>query len=231
MKRFVAESHIARMLIVDMRAHMFFATRHYPLTKTAALSAARLCWEALSLHEPVGIIVIPLPEIIQPRRGRTHILRILSCLEDSYRLLMSRPQNLPSALEPAAAVENAAMRLYRGDEICVISDFGEPDAALAAVASNFSEIRKLCALIIEDAILFTPLPGGRYPMQHIDGSGRYIATIPSGEDKDKDKDRDNIQPVRIAAEIRQALQIKLARSGWKTYRMSAADFLPSDLRA
>jgi hypothetical protein len=37
--------------------------------------------------------------------------------------------------------------------------------------------------------------------------------------------------VRIAAEIRQALQIKLARSGWKTYRMSAADFLPSDLHA
>jgi hypothetical protein len=70
-------------------------------------------------------------------------------------------------------------------------------------------------------------------MQHTDGSGRYIATIPSGEDKDKDKDkdRDNKQPVRIAAEIRQALQIKLARSGWKTYRMSAADFLPSDLHA
>jgi hypothetical protein len=225
MKRFVAESHIARMLIVDMRAHMFFATRHYPLAKTAALSAARLCWEALSLHEPVGLIVLPLPEIIQPRRGRSHIFRILNCLEESYRLLMSRPQDIPSAWEPAAAVENAAMRLYRGDEICVISDFGEADAALAAAAANFSEIRKLCALIIEDAIFFRPLPGGRYPLQQIDGSGRYNATIPSGEDKDKE------QPMRIAAEIRQALQLKLARAGWKTYRMSAADFLPRDPHA
>jgi hypothetical protein len=115
------------------------------------------------------------------------------------------------------------MRLYRGDEICVISDFGEADAALAAAAANFSEIRKLCALIIEDAIFFRPLPGGRYPLQQIDGSGRYNAAIAPGDDDE--------QAVQISAEIRRALQLKLARSGWKTYRMSGADFLPRDLRA
>ena len=84
MKRFVAESHLARMLIVDMRSHMFFATRGYPLAKAAALSAARFCWEAFSLQEPVGLIVVPGSEITQLRRGKNHVLQILGRLEESY---------------------------------------------------------------------------------------------------------------------------------------------------
>jgi hypothetical protein len=39
MQRFIAESHLARIMIVDMRRAMFFATQDHPMAKTAALVA------------------------------------------------------------------------------------------------------------------------------------------------------------------------------------------------
>ena len=211
MKRVVAESHLARMLIVDMRPHLFFGTRHGPMAKTAALVAARLAWEALSLHEPVGLIVIPAADVIQPRRGKGHVLRVLQCLEAGYQELQNR-RHMPSGEELAQALETAAAHLRRGDEICAISDFGEPDESLADVAARLRDTRKLCAVIIEDAIFSDPVPAGRYPIRMADGHSRHTIVVPN---------RGGREHARLAEEIRRSLHLKLARSGWKTYRVGA----------
>ncbi len=214
MKRFVAESHLARMLIVDMRPPLFFGTRHHPMAKTAALVAARLAWEALSLHEPVGLIVVPTADVIRPRRGKGRVLHLLQRLETCYAALQDHRETPPrEAL--AQALETAATHLRRGDEICVISDFGEPDGPLAEVAASLGDSRKLSAVIIEDAIFSEPVSAGRYPIRMADGDGRHTAMVSS---------RGAREQARIAEDMRNALRTKLARSGWRTF-MAGANFL------
>ena len=70
MKRFVAESHLARMLIVDFRAHLLFGTETRPMAKTAALLAAHMAWEGFVLQEPVGMVIVPDQVLVRPRPGR-----------------------------------------------------------------------------------------------------------------------------------------------------------------
>ncbi len=168
MKRFVAESHLARMFIVDMRPPLFFGTRHGPMAKTAALVAARFAWEALSLHEPVGLIVVPMAEIIQPRRGKGQVIHLLQHLETCYQVLVDRRESPPGETL-ARAVETAAAHLRRGDEICAISDFSEPDGPLAKAAADLGDSRKLSAVIIEDAVLSDPVPTAHHA--EADGAG------------------------------------------------------------
>ncbi len=216
MKRFVAESHLARMLIVDMRPHLFFGTRHGPMAKTAALAAARLAWETLSLHEPVGLIVVPSGEIIRPRRGKGHVLYILRHLEVCYMALMGRRESTTGDVATLAqGLELAAAHLRRGDEICVISDFGGLDEPLAAVAKGLGDSRKRSAVIIEDAMFSDPVPTGRYPIQMTNGDDRHTAFVSS---------RGAREQARIAETIRRALRATLARSGWQT-SIVASSFL------
>ena len=220
MKRFAAESHLARMLIVDMRPQLFFGTRNCPMAKTAALVAARFSWEALSLHEAVGLIVVPTAEVMQPRRGKGHVLHILRRLEESYKGLKEH-REMPPGEELARALETAAANLRHGDEICAISDFGGPDGSLAAVATGLGDTRRLCAVIIEDAVFAEPVPAGRYPIQRAAGDGRHSAVV---------SNRGAREQARIAEEIRRSLRLKLVRSGWKTF-MAGADFLRWESRA
>ena len=214
MKRFVAESHLARMLIVDMRPPLFFGTRYGPMAKTAALAAARFAWEALSLHEPVGLIVVPMADVIQPRRGKGHVIHLLQRLETCYRDLVDRRES-QSGETLAWAVETAAAHLRRGDEICAISDFGESDTSLAQAAAGLGDSRKLSAVIIEDAVFSEPVPAGLYPIRMADGDGRYTAAVSNPRAREQ---------ARIAEDMRKSLRTQLARSGWQTFT-AGANFL------
>lgn len=207
MKRFVAESYLARMLIVDMRPHLFFGTRYCPMAKTAALVAARLAWEALSLHEPVGLIVVPTANVIRPRRGKGHVLHMLQHLETCYQDLADRQESASEDVETLAqALEIAAANLRRGDEICAVSDFGGPDGPLAEAAKGLGDSRKLSAVIIEDAIFSEPVPAGRYPIRMADGDGRHTASVSNREAR---------KQAQMASFMRSSLRMKLAQSGWK----------------
>ena len=44
-RRFAAQSHRARMIVLDLHAELYFATRRRLMAKTAVLVAARLAWE------------------------------------------------------------------------------------------------------------------------------------------------------------------------------------------
>ncbi|WP_089719854.1 DUF58 domain-containing protein [Candidatus Entotheonella palauensis] len=211
MKRFVAESHLARMFIVDLRPPLFFGTRYGPMAKTAALAAARFAWEALSLHEPVGLIVVPMDEVIQPRRGKGQVIHLLQHLETCYQELVDRRESPPGATL-ARAVETAAGHLRRGDEICAISDFSEPQGPLAEAAAGLGDARKLSAVMIEDAVFSDPVPAGHYPMRRADGDGRYTAAV---------SNQGAHEQAQIAEDMRKSLRTTLARSGWQTFIIDA----------
>lgn len=156
-KRFLAQSHRARMIVPDLRAGLYFGTRDRLMAKTAALAAARLAWECHLLAEPVGLAV-PGHEIVEARRGRRHVLRVLDALLAAY----DAPQATGDEALAGAALDGAET-LRRGDELCVISDFGTGLGTLAARTGALAEARVMRAFVVEDALGSEPLPGGSYP--------------------------------------------------------------------
>ncbi len=215
MKRFVAESHLARMLIVDLRAHMFFATAGHTMAKTAALLAARVAWEALSLHEPLGLIIVPEGDLVEPRRGRAHILRIMDRLVDNHARLRAARQGADNAAL-AEALETAAGRLHRGDEINLLSDFGGSTDALVVAARLVAGVRTVRAVVIEDAIYTRPVPAGHYPLQAPEEAVRRTAVVSS---------RMAVRHVEIVAEIRAELRRTLTQAGIRIAEVTGAPYL------
>ncbi len=215
MKRFVAESHLARMLILDLRAHMFFATAERSMAKTVALLAARIAREALSLHEPLGLIIVPGGDVIEPRRGRAHILRIMDRLGDSHARLRGARQSADNAAL-AVALETAAGHLRRGDEINLFSDFGGSTDALVAAARRVTGIRTVRAVVIEDAIYARSVPAGHYPPQAPEETNRRTAIVSS---------RMAARHAEVVAEIRGELRRSLTHAGIRIAEVTGAQYL------
>ncbi len=221
MKRFVAESHLARMLIVDLRPHLMFGTAIRPMAKTAALLAAHMAWEALTLQEPVGLVVVPDQILVRPRRGRGHILFLLKHLEDAYASALSRTEAGDSdAL--VVAIDTASAHLAFGDEICVFSDFGELPAALSAKVRELDAIRHFRAIIVEDPMFREPIPAGRYPYQTMHDPQRRTAMVATAPVQRQQNTVD---------ELRRALRRHLTSDGWRiTDAASGGYLLPGEER-
>lgn len=205
MKRFVAESHLARMLIVDFRPHLMFGTEERPMAKTAALLAANLAWEGFSLQEPVGLVIVPDLLVVRPRRGRGHILFMLKHLEEHYAKAVARTEH-PGSDPMVAAIDAASSILGTGDEICLFSDFGDIDPALSKKVRELNGIRRFRAILVEDAMLHDPVPVGRYPYQTIETPRRNLATVSKSR---VDQHTDNVESLRSTA------RRQLIQDGWR----------------
>ena len=215
MKRFVAESHLARMLVVDFRGHLLFGTETRPMAKTAALLAAHMAWEAVALQEPVGLVIVPDQVLVRPRRGRSHVLFLFKHLEDSYGAALARTDG-PDGDELAVAVEAASRLLRFGDEICVFSDFGDTDPALTAKVRELNAFRQFRAIIVEDPMFRRPLASGRYPYQAAGDPLRRLATV-SKSMADRHQD--------VVRELRRGLRRTLLRDGWRITEAASGGFL------
>ena len=229
MKRFVAESHLARMLVVDFRPSMGFATTERPMAKTAALVAARLTWEAFKLHEPIGLFVVPEDDAIEPRRGRGQVIRILGRLVDSDAAIGAKSysgDNVGSEQEPdedalEVAVDRAAAALRRGDEITILSDFGGSLGPLTAVARKLSGHRVLRAVVVEDAIYDRPVPVGRYPIRVSHDAARSTAVVTRAG---------SAQHGDVVEQIRSDLRHALDRAGVQVVEVGGTAFLSQGTR-
>lgn len=164
MRRFAAESHRARMIMLDLRADLYFGVSDRLMAKSAGLIAAWLGWESLALQEPVGLI-IPGGVEVQPRRGRRHLLGLLDAIASAYQA----PRPDASA---ADTLEAASISLTRGDEICLISDMPVDPSALAAHARRLARLRRMRLYLVEDRAISAGPPPGRYPSRGPDGMRR-----------------------------------------------------------
>lgn len=170
-RRFAAQSHRARLIVVDLHPGLYFGTSGRLMAKTAALAAARLAWESVLLQEPVEILA-PRMEKRRPRRGRRHVLGLLDALRQSYATCESgRPD-----WDPVTALGAGAAQLARGDEVCFISEFADPGSDFQAVSRALSEIRTLRAIVLEDPLARHELPAGVFPTREPDG-GREVLRV------------------------------------------------------
>lgn len=216
MKRFVAESHLARVLVVDFRPHLFFGTETRPMAKTGALLAAQLAWEAHLLQEPIGLVMVPDQVRIRPRRGRSHILFLFKQLQDSYHKALAREGDVVGMGAMIAAIDLASAMLGSGDEICVFSDFGDESTDLSAKVRALNAIRRFRAIVVEDAILYGAILSGRYPYLAVNESQRSVATVPKSE---------TAQRQNTAGELRRDLRRRLIRDGWRITETAKQGFL------
>lgn len=215
MKRFVAESHLARMLVVDFRAHLMFGTGQRPMAKTAALLAAHLAWEAFALQEPVGLVIVPSGVTQRPRRGRGNVLNMLRQLEDGYAAaLAGRDTGTDDVLTDA--IDTASALLGPGDEICVFSDFGDMPAGLGRKVRELNAIRKFRAVVIEDRLFHVPVAAGRFPFHTARAPGRSLAAVPAAAEARHDE---------TVAALRSDLRRSLIQDGWRVTEATSGGFL------
>ncbi len=174
MRRFAAASHRARMLVVDLRSDLYFGTAVQTMAKTACLSAAWLAWNAVVLHEPVGLSVGS--TTIRPRRGRRHVLRLLDVLAEAYSD-EARSGERPFDCEAAAAL------VGQKDEVCLISDLPTDPQPLATVGRALSRSRVLRFVLVEDPFVTRVPAAGRYPVRGPDGR-RQVIRVSKGKPLD-----------------------------------------------
>ena len=165
MRRFAAESHRARMIVLDLRPDLYFGAADRLMAKSAGLVAAWLGWESLALQEPVGLI-IPGGAEVAPRRGRRHVLGMLDMIAAAYQAPVA-------STATAEALEAASLSLGRGDEICLITDLPVDPTILAGPARRLSRLRQMRFYLIEDRALTGAPPPGRYPSRGPDAYAEH----------------------------------------------------------
>lgn len=207
-RRFSAHSHRARFVVLDLYPELYFGTHRRLMSKTAALAAARLIWEALAIQEPVGLIA-PGCALQKPRRGRRHVLRLLDSIAMAYNAVANDNSD---GIDLWTAISQASSVLNRGDEICVVTDRLRPDTATAEQSRQIGALRTLSLYSVDDDLMQGPLAGGHFPSRLTKGGPRHVFNV-------KELGADQI------AAASQTVRADLQAVGWQVFR--AADILPS----
>lgn len=171
-RRYTAASHRARMLALDLKPSLYFATDERLMAKTACLTAAWLAWAANLANEPVGLAIGA--EMTAPRRGRRHVLRLLDAIAAAYVDVKDRQ---PPALDYRAI----AGLVGREDEICVVAEPPDDPAGMVAVGRSLSTVRNLRLFLVEDPVTTRPPVAGRYPAKGADGQREVLRVNGGGE--------------------------------------------------
>lgn len=211
-RRYFAEAHRGRMIVVDLHAGLHFGTHERLMAKSVALVAAYLAWEALILFEPVGM-AIPAFGVEPPRRGRRHLLRLLDRLHGAYR-------DMPPAGGLSGAVADGSAVMRHGDEICVVSDFADPLAEIVEIGKSQSKMRALRAFVVEDPMMRLPLRAGSYPLRDAKTGQRQVIRVDS---------RAAAESGAVAERMRAERAGRLRDGGWHV--LGALDLLPRRGRA
>ncbi|MFK7853505.1 MAG: DUF58 domain-containing protein [Granulosicoccus sp.] len=169
-KRFAAQSHRSRIIILNLNSSLFFGTKHRIMAKTAALVAARLIFDAQMIDEPVGMVFCG-QESVPPKRGRRQLWLLLNRIQQQFDQC-AKESNLKQDKDSfdsskiLVALQDAQGMLNQGDDICLVDELVTRDAEFAnwskhAVARNF-----LSSYLVRDNITKQDITAGRYPARH-----------------------------------------------------------------
>ncbi len=166
-RRFAAASHRTRMIALDLKPSLFFASDERLMAKTACLTAAWVAWTAHMVNEPVGLSTIG--NLIEPRRGRRRVLRLLDVISSAFEQAREVFPD-PVDFEAIAGVTG------REDEICLVGETPIDPDALIQVGRTLSSVRTLRFFVVEDPLAAQPPRPGRYPVWDASGE-RQVITI------------------------------------------------------
>jgi uncharacterized protein (DUF58 family) len=140
------------LLLVDQRIDMFFGSRLYMKSVTAAEAAALAAWRVLAVGDRVGALVFDDEHIEErrPLRSRNTVMQILRVITDMNQAMRadshshSNPAMLNQALE-------GALRLASHDHLLVIiSDFNGADADSERMLTRLAVHNDVIAVLVHD---------------------------------------------------------------------------------
>ncbi len=116
-KRFMEERELTVVLAVDLSGSAEFGTVQQLKAETAAEICALLAFSAIKNNDKVGLIIFTdvIERFIPPRKGRTHVLRLIR------ELLYFRPERRRTDI--AAALEYVSRVIRKRSVVFVVSDF------------------------------------------------------------------------------------------------------------
>ncbi len=116
-KRFMEERELTVVLAVDLSGSTEFGTVQQLKAETAAEICALLAFSAIKNNDKVGLIIFTdvIERFIPPRKGRTHVLRLIR------ELLYFRPERRRTDI--AGALEYVSRVIRKRSVVFVVSDF------------------------------------------------------------------------------------------------------------
>ncbi len=158
-KKFMEERELTVMLLIDMSSSSKFGTVNNLKSEIAVEISALLAFSAIKNNDKVGVIIFTdkIEKYIPPKKGRTHILRIIS------EILSFEPEHYQTDLNIALNYLNKVIK--RKAIVFILSDFISPDYSKSLAISNKKhdvialtlndpreqEIKKSGFLYLEDA--------------------------------------------------------------------------------
>lgn len=166
-KRFAAQSHRARVVVLNLDSSLFFATANRLMAKTAALMAARLVFDAQVINEPVGLLCCG-REPIPAKRGRRQLWLLLGAIQQQYAECAALARHAPNSKSASntdllEALETAQGLLGKGDEICLVDELVQRDQEFAEWCKGAAARRHLSCYVVTDELTHGKICAGRFP--------------------------------------------------------------------
>jgi len=141
-KKFVEERELTVFILIDMSASSKFGTKTQLKSEIAAEISALLSFSAIKNNDKVGMIIFTnkIEKYIPPKKGRTHILRIIR------EILLFKPESKETNLNVALNYLNKITK--RRAIVFLISDFIAPDFYKAIAVTN--KKHDLIAITLKD---------------------------------------------------------------------------------
>ncbi len=213
-KRFAAQSHRARVIILRLDSSLLFGTAQRLMAKTAALIAARLAFDAQVINEPVGLVCSGQEPLIA-KRGRRHLWLLLERIHQQYNDCLAAAMNTPEQVstpiganddELLAALDNAQSLLGKGDEICLIDEAVDRNSGFDQWSKAAAARHALKCFLVRDRITQGHLVAGRYPARLLAMNNSITCAVPA-----RQVDRANAEVIQH----QNALADHLAGLGWQ----------------
>ncbi len=213
-KRFAAQSHRARVIVLPLDTNLLFGTAQRVMAKTAALIAARLAFDAQVINEPIGLVCSGQEPLIA-KRGRRHLWLLLERIHQQYNDCLAAALDTPTQGatvsdvhddELLAALENAQSMLGKGDEICLVDEAVDRNSGFDQWSKAAAARHALKCFLVRDRLTQGHLVAGRYPARLSAMDNSVTCAIPAR------------QVERVNAEITQhqnTLAEHLTGLGWQ----------------
>jgi uncharacterized protein (DUF58 family) len=138
-KRFVEERELTVFLLIDVSASQLFGTQNKRKQQAAAELAALIAFAAIRNNDQVGLIIFSdqLELLLPPRKGRKHVLRVIS------EILTCQPKSPRTDI--SAALQLLARVSKKKSVAFLISDFQDRDFSKALdIAHRRHELIPIC---------------------------------------------------------------------------------------
>lgn len=129
-KRYVEERELTVMLLIDMSSSSKFGTVQNLKSELAAEISAVLAFSAIKNNDKVGIIIFTdkIEKYIPPKKGKTHILRIIR------EIVSFNPEHTKTDINIALNYLNRVIK--RKSIVFILSDFISPDFSKTISITN-----------------------------------------------------------------------------------------------